>query len=131
MISRVFFKISVDDDPTCMACGGFGESLGMKCQSQDCSNYHKAMKHYQEARRLADKKLFHQAITENTKAYNCAPLSSMKEFNAEILFNKGVCQFHINDTAAAVKSLELALEYQPNRTKAIILLAECYFVLQR
>ena len=109
-----------------MAC-----TLGMKCQSQDCSNYHKALKHYQEARRLAAKKLFHQAITENTKAYNCAPLSSMKEFNAEILFNQGVFQNLIGDTRAAVKSLNLALEYQPNRTKAIIFLADYYFELQK
>ena len=83
------------------------------------------------ARRLAAKKLFHQAITENTKAYNCAPLSSMKEFNAEILFNQGVFQNQIGDTRAAVKSLNLALEYQPNRTKAIIFLADYYFELQK
>ena len=73
--------------------------------------------------------MYHQAITESTKAFNCK--SSMKEFNAEILFNKGVAQFQIGDSAPAVKSLKLALEYQPNRTKAVILLAECYFVLQR
>ena len=73
--------------------------------------------------------MYHQAITESTKAFNCK--SSMKEFNAEILFNKGGAQFQNGDYGPAVKSLKLALEYQPNRTKVVIQLADCYFALKR
>lgn len=128
-LKKIVDKKLVEDDPFCLACSGLGETLGItKCQSQDCSNYQKAFHHYDAARKLAAKGMYPQAIAENTKAFNCK--SSLKEFNAEILSNKGLCQFQSGDYGPAVKSLKLALEYQPNRTKVVILLAKCYFALK-
>ena len=54
LISQFKIFFSVEDDPSCLACSGFGEALGYKCQSQDCSNYQKALHHYLAARKLGN-----------------------------------------------------------------------------